>query len=368
MKTIKIFALPSHTFVDRVSGVDYVRIIQPMRFLDGYKDEEAEFKVTVYDHSQNKSFDWRHIFAEYDIVYFNYTSNDVGFAIMGCLAQKYNKKLVCDFDDALHDILTDNPAYETFKKGSWGRTVVTAIIDNVDYVTCTNSHLKHSLSYNSKKTNDQIFVLPNYIDLSLYKHRSKFKDRGYYRALYFGSSTHFADLYTPAFVSGMDKVMNEYPNFSFMTIGAFIPSFRRKWGVRYEQGFGDTDLFKWVKDMPKYMDDADFMVVPLSVGNYTRSKSSIKFLEASSYKIPGVWQRIRQYNEVVEDGKNGFLASTEEEWYRSITTLINDAKLRQSMGEAAFKTIQDWRIERHIKDYADFFKMVLTNKRDDVKL
>lgn len=37
MRTVKIFTLPSHSFVDRVSGVDYVRITQPMKYLKDYE-------------------------------------------------------------------------------------------------------------------------------------------------------------------------------------------------------------------------------------------------------------------------------------------------------------------------------------------
>lgn len=354
---IRCFGLPSHTFVDRVSGVDYVRIIQPLKYLDGYKDEDSEFEVTVYDHAKNKSFDWRDVFKNFDVIYFNYTTNDVGYAIMGTLAQQFNRKLICDADDDIFNLKNDNPAYEAFKAGSWGRTVTKAILKDVSHVTVTNSHLKHSIEFNAEAKG--ITILPNYIDLDLYKHRSPFKDRGYYKALYFGSSTHFADLYSEPFYNAIDRVMKEYPNFTFKTIGAFIPKYRNRWGVRYEQGFGDTDLLKWIGMMPPQMDDADFMVCPLVVDTYTRSKSSIKFLEASSYKIPGVWQRMRQYNEVVKDGVNGLLASTEDEWYAAIVKLINDSKLRRSMGEAAFKTVEDWTIQKNIYQYASFFKKIM---------
>ena len=71
MKRYKIFALPSHTFVDRVSGVDYLRVIQPMKYLNGYKDDDVEFEVTVYNHAENKSFDWRDVFEKHDAVFFN---------------------------------------------------------------------------------------------------------------------------------------------------------------------------------------------------------------------------------------------------------------------------------------------------------
>jgi glycosyltransferase involved in cell wall biosynthesis len=360
-KLIKIFGMASHTFIDRVSGTDYLRIIQPMKYLDGLVYKDVKFKVTVFDHSKGKSFDWRDILQEYDMVYFNYTTNDIGYAIMGCLAQKYNKKLICDVDDDLFNILTDNPAYEIFKKGAWGRTVVKAVLDDVFHVTCTNSHLKHSIEFNTKKTTDKITVLPNYIDLSVYKHRCPFKDRGYYKAIHFGSSTHSSSIYNDVFVKAVDRVMKEYPNFSFLSIGSFIPKLREKWGRRYEQGFGDGDLMKWIKIMPKYMDDADFLLVPLINNTYNRSKSNTKRWEASSYKIPFIGQRIRQYNEVITEGIDGYLCSTEDEWYRAITLMINDAKKRKEIGEAGFqRTVKEGQMKDNVWRYAELFIKINT--------
>jgi len=353
----KIFALPSHTFKDRISGVDFLRIIQPMKHLNGY---EGRFEVKVYDPSKDDSFDWRDIFEEYDAVYFNYTTNDIGYAIMGYLAQKNNKKLICDVDDDLFNILSDNSAYDIFKKGAWGLQVVQAILGDVSHVTCTNDFLRHSIMHNSKAK--KVTVLPNYIDLDVYTHRAEFKDRGYYKALHFGSSTHFASFYSPEFVKALMRIMDEYPNFSFITVGAFVSEFKKKWGQRYEQGFGDTDIMKWIDKMPQYVNDADFMLVPMINNTYNRSKSNCKYLEASSHKLPGVYQNIRQYREVINDGDNGFLCETEDEWYSAITKLISDAKLRKSMGEKAFSTIQQHTIQSNVKKYADMFDKILTTE------
>lgn len=358
MRKIRIFCLPAHTYADRVSGVDYLRVIQPMTHLNGYKDDEVEFEVKVFNHAKDGSFDWNDVFKEYDAVYFNYTTNDIGYAVMGCLAQKYKKKLICDIDDDLFNILPDNSAYEIFKKGSWPLQVVKAALGDVHHVTCTNNHLKHSIQHNCKPKG--ISVLPNYIDLDLYKHRSPFKDRGYYKALHFGSTTHFHSLYSDHFVEGLRRVMQDYPNFSFTTIGASIPQFKDKWGMRYAQGYGDSDILKWIEKMPTYTDDADFMIVPLVNNTYNRSKSSTKYLEASSTMLPGCWQDIRQYRELVRDGVNGYLCTTADDWYRCITSLINDAKLRRRMGEQAFETTGKWTIQDNIKKYADVFKMILT--------
>lgn len=355
MKKIKIFSIGSHTYENRVSGVDYVRVHQPMKYLNGHKYDKYRFDITIYDPKTDPSFDWIKIFAEHDVVFFNYTTNDVGYAIMGTLAQKYKRKIICDFDDDLWNILPDNVAYETFNRDSWGRKVATAIAGDVHHVTVTNKHLKNSILANTKKLSREISVLPNYIDLTLYKHRSPFKDRGYYNALHFGSSSHFVSLASDVFYNAMDRIMREYPNFTFTSIGAFLPQYRQRWGRRYQQGFGDEDLLKWIDKMSNIMDESDFMVVPLIDNVYNRSKSSTKFLEASSFKIPGIWQNIRQYREVVDHGKNGFLASTEEDWYRSIKSMLDNASLRRGMGEAAFKTTEEWDISRHKDEYAEMF-------------
>lgn len=363
MNTYRLFALPSHTFKDRVSGVDFVRIIQPMKYLDGYTTDDARFEVTTYNPKTDPDVDWRDVMENYDGVYLNYTSNDWGYAMLGCLAQKYKRKIICDFDDDLWNILQDNTAYEVYKDGSWGRKVVTAIAGDVHHVTVTNQHLKNSLIHNTKKSADQVSVLPNYVDLSVYNHISTFKDRGYYKALHFGSSSHFNSLYSEVFYGAMDRIMQEFPNFSFTTVGAFVPKYRQKWGMRYSQDFGHTDVLEWIQKMPSFMDDTDLLLVPLNDNIYNRSKSSIKFLEASSYKIPGCYQNIRQYQEVVEHGKNGFLCTTEDEWYTAIKTMLTNARLRKAMGENAYKTIHsNWTIQKHVDRYAEMVKKVLDSE------
>lgn len=331
-----------------------------MNYLDGYEDKDAKFEVLSYDQRKHESFDWRDVMKDHDIVYFNYTTNDIGYAVMGTMAQKFGCKLVVDFDDDIFSILSDNPAHEIFKEGSWGREVAKAIIKDVSHVTCTNNHLRHSLAFHSKVDESHFTVIPNYIDLSLYKHRCKFKDRQYYVGLHFGSTTHFSSLQGEVFLRSLDRIMKEYPNFTFNTVGAAIGSFADKWGMRYKVSFGDSDLMTWISKMPEFMDNADFMIVPLINNTYNRSKSSIKYLEASSYKIPGCYQNIRQYNSIIENGVDGILCSTEDEWYNGIKEMLNNSKLRKEMGEKAFKKVKDnFQIQDHIHEYADMFKKVL---------
>lgn len=365
MKKIRIYSFPTHGTKERTTGVDFARLIQPMSLLNGYEYGGYKFDITVYDVA--KHFDlkdehnWMRIAKEYDIIYLNYLPDAWGYAAMGAMARGHNKKIVMDVDDSLWDIKADNSAHYVYHKGSEALNNFTAMCNDVDYMTCTNSYLKNIILNNTYKRAEKVRVFPNYVDLSFYKHRSPFKDTPEITLYHYGSTTHFVDLQDNEFANGVDKIMQEYPNVKIKFVGAFIPDYKRRWGHRYENAFGHADIYKWVNEkFPSFIDGADIMVTPLTDDKYNRCKSSIKFLETASAKKPGIWQDIRQYQEVV-DGTNGLLAKTADDWYQAIKKLIDDKDLRREMGENAFKTIEkDWQAQNHIEDYAKFFIEVLT--------
>jgi len=364
MKTIKIFCLPSHASKERVSGVDFTRIIQPMEHLNGWTDGEVKIKTDVWNIFDKNNADWRKIAKDYDVIYLNYLNQAWGFAAMGAMARKYGRNIVMDFDDNLWGILPDNTAYQVYRKGSEGIKVITSIANEVDYITCTNSYLKNAIAHNTLKRHESIKVFPNYIDLDLYKYHPRFKDDQQIQLVHFGSSSHFASLQSEEFNKGIDKILKEYPNVVFKTVGAFIPKYKMRWGARYSHSFGNVDVYKWIKNkFPLAMKETDIFVAPLTENTYNRCRSSIKFLETSSAKRAGVWQNIRQYREVVDDGKNGFLARMARDWYKAIKRLIDDKELRKQMGKEAFKTVErDWTIDAHLDAYGQFFKKVFLDK------
>lgn len=364
MKIIKVFSLATHSTNKVTSGVDLARVIQPMKYLNGYKDREYEFDVTQYilsDVDKTNVRFWFEAAQDYDIFFFNYHTVAEGYAMMATMARKFNRKLIMDIDDALWILNPDNPAYDVYKKGSDGYKILTDIVNDVDYVTTTNSYLRNVIVDNTWKKHERVGVFPNYIDLSLYNHKPPFKDDTQVRIAHFGSTTHFNDLQSDEFFKGMDRIMKEYPNVVFLSMGCHIPQYKKAWGARYENGFGDADVYTWIKEkFPPFVDSVDFFVAPIIENTYNRCKSAIKFLEASSSGKPGAWQNIRQYQEVVTK-ENGFLCQTADQWYQALKTLIDDKEKRKQMGEVAFKTLDEWKIERHVKEYADIFGSLLTN-------
>lgn len=348
---IKIFVFPTHCDGKHVPGVDYARLILPMQELA----KQPGFKVTIYDGKLN--FNWKELAEEYDYLYLNYVTNAMLFIEACFWFQKLGKKIVMDIDDLIWEIQDDNAAYATYMPGSEGRAVVTdTVARGVDFVTVTNRFLKYSLAHYTGKDMNKIKVFPNYIDLDLYHWQKEQKDDYKITIGYFGSSSHFKDLVNPGFLKGMTKLMRENPRVNFMTVGAMIPEIKKMFGPRYTTQFGDHDLYKWVGMMPEILKDVDVFVAPLLDCTYARSKSSIKFLEMSSIKLPGCYQDIRQYKEVVEHGKNGFLCTTSEDWYKYLKELCGSVELRKEIGNNAYQTVKDkWQMKDNVQPYIDFF-------------
>jgi glycosyltransferase involved in cell wall biosynthesis len=211
------------------------------------------------------------------------------------------------------------------------------------------------------KKHENIHVFPNYVDLDLYSYRPKFKDTMKIQIAHFGSTTHSNDLQEKEFFQGMDRIMKEYPNVDFLSMGCHIPKYKKAWGMRYIQGFGHEDLYTWVKEkFPKFVDGVDIFVTPIVDCVYNRCKSDIKRSEAATALKPFVAQRIRQYQECITDGVDGMLCSTAEEWYIKLKKLIDDKELRRKMGIAGFERVKrDKQAKDHVKDYAEFLKKLV---------
>src|SRR5581483_2241935 len=105
---MKIFGLPSHQSEERTSGVDFARIIQPLKHLNKFEG----IKTTLFD--IHKTTDWLYVAKNFDLIYFNYLNNPWGFAAMGAMARAHGVKMVMDLDDDLWDIHSDNPAYKIY--------------------------------------------------------------------------------------------------------------------------------------------------------------------------------------------------------------------------------------------------------------
>ena len=84
----------------------------------------------------------------------------------------------------------------------------------------------------------------------------------------------------------------------------------------------------------------DIGIMPLLDGSFERGKCGYKLIQYMACGLPVVASPVGVNRQIVEHGVTGFLAETPEQWEQALKTLLADADLRQSMGQAGRQKVE----------------------------
>ena len=84
----------------------------------------------------------------------------------------------------------------------------------------------------------------------------------------------------------------------------------------------------------------DIGVMPLPDDRWSRGKCGCKALQYMAVGVPTVCSPVGVNTEIVRDGENGLIASTEDEWVEKLTQLLRSAELRRRLGRAGRATVE----------------------------
>jgi glycosyltransferase involved in cell wall biosynthesis len=77
-------------------------------------------------------------------------------------------------------------------------------------------------------------------------------------------------------------------------------------------------------------------------------------------EIPTIMSPVGVNTEIIDDGINGFLADTEEEWMEKISCLIDSFELRQRIGKKGRETVEKgYSVESQKNIYLQAFNELL---------
>jgi glycosyltransferase involved in cell wall biosynthesis len=85
----------------------------------------------------------------------------------------------------------------------------------------------------------------------------------------------------------------------------------------------------------------DIGLMPLNDDLWSRGKCGLKIIQYLSVGVPVVCTPVGINRDIVRDGENGFWATTEEEWVKRLSSLIQDQNLRRKMGEKGIRTVEE---------------------------
>lgn len=262
--------------------------------------------------------DWWHA-DDYDIVFVYREALMIGSSVFERLLARSKARIVFDFDDAiwLPAVSEPNRALSWLKNPNKTRRA----IECADMVFAGNRYLADYAS----QFCDCVHVVPTTVDTELFRplpRRQRPSDR--VEIGWTGSPT-------------------------------TLPHFEQARGVlrRLRQRFGDRLTFKVIGD-ERYRDEDlgirglawqlkseledlstfDIGIMPLPDTAWTRGKCGFKALACMALGLPTVASPVGVNTEIIEDGVNGFLAATDDEWVDKLSRLIVDTDLRDSLGAA----------------------------------
>lgn len=230
--------------------------------------------------------------------------------------------LIFDFDDAIW--LEDSSNHQGLLGRLKNPGKTSEIIALADKVIAGNTFLAEYAS----KFNLHSQIIPTTIDTDWYIVKEKIADS----KIVIGWSGSFSTIkHFEQIVPLLCKIKNKYgEKVSFKVIGdaTYLSSELDIQGIKWQANTEVQDL-----------QDIDIGIMPLPDHDWTRGKCGLKGLQYMGLAIPTIMSPVGVNTEIIEDGVNGFLAETHDNWLDKLSQLIESAELRKKLGEAGRATV-----------------------------
>ena len=290
------------------------------------------------------------IARDYDIIFLYREAHMLGITWFEKRLRKLGKKMVVDFDDSiwLNDISNGNRNLAFLKRPLKTNKIVALC----DMCIVGNRYLSdYALQFNRN-----VVIIPTTIDTDLYPPRQ-----------YLDNSDQ------PNIVIGWTGSSTTIKHFSLAV--PILQVIRMKYGKRvsfvlisdepYVGHLEGLEFVKWnrtteVMDLQRI----DIGIMPLPDDAWARGKCGFKGLQYMALEIPAVMSPVGVNTEIIDHGRNGYLASGEDEWVNILTTLIEDNELRKNVGREGRKTVMQKFSYISQKDrYITIFRNLITDAK-----
>lgn len=229
--------------------------------------------------------------------------------------RKLAKRMVFDFDDSV--MYKSGPASRRQQQRQQRRFAVTA--GKADLVIAGNRYLQQE----ALPFNREVRLLPTVLDMDRYIAREESGDKTREVVLgWIGSR-------------GTLRYLQD--------IGPALEELGRRWpGLKLKivaDDFFDLNNVQVIKKPWSAADEIadlhsfDIGLMPLTDDIWTRGKCGFKLLQCMAVGLPVVCSPVGVNADIVTDGREGFHATTREEWVAKLDALIADSDLRRQMGQ-----------------------------------
>jgi glycosyltransferase involved in cell wall biosynthesis len=282
-------------------------------------------------------------YNRYDIVFVQREAIMIGSSFFEKRIKRSRAKYIFDFDDSiwLMDTSDGNKKYEWLKNPE--KTVRN--IRYADMVFAGNAYLA---SY-ARRCNNHIKIIPTTIDTDFHKPLSKKSDKIIIG--WIGSHTtikHFE--YALEFLT---VIKNKYPKIEIRVVGDedYVNENLNIKGIAWSSA---TEV--------EMINSFSIGIMPLPNDEWAKGKCGLKGLSYMACEVPAIMSPVGVNTEIIEQGKNGFLASTTDEWIDVLSQLIDNDELRRNIGKAGRQTVlEKYSVLSQQQNYLNAFKELIDN-------
>jgi glycosyltransferase involved in cell wall biosynthesis len=228
------------------------------------------------------------------------------------LLQRANPKIIFDFDDAVmfrEQKFRQPLSGKSFQKFLRTMNHCAAVVAGNDFLACFASACVQ-----------RVVVLPTAIDLTKYKLKKPAGGLGLTIGwVGLSDGLPYLQFIQPA----LQRLSERFPGLKLRVISD-KPLQLDGVVVENETWRADTEQAN--------LASFDIGIMPLWDSLWTRGKCGYKILQYMGVGTAVVASAVGANNQIVNHGENGFLATTQDDWVRSISALVENAELRNNFG------------------------------------
>ncbi len=259
----------------------------------------------------------------YDCVYVQRESLPYFFPVVELLLAHFARRFVFDFDDAIFVYPKEK---NWLKKMLMDERSVERIVRQSDRVIVSTSYLAHYAC----QFNDDVRIIPTCVKLKDFPAPAPIKDRTPLIIGWLGSRS------TIGYLKEIEAVLTDLAKsipFQLLIVG----------GGQVDIDGLETRCREWSAETEKQsLREFDIGLMPLPDNAWTRGKGGFKLLQYMAAGVPAVASAVGVNKKIIQDGVNGFLASSEDEWKTKLARLLTDIDLRRNCAQAGRKTIESF--------------------------
>ena len=280
----------------------------------------------------------------YDAVFVTIWATPLGFPLYEHLLRFFNKKIIYDLDDMMFLKKVDH-VKENFFQRLKGKRKPLVLMKHAKYViVCTPKLEEIGKTINKYK---------NVVDISSTFNTKRFTPVKDYHSSEITTIGWTGTHSTLPFLDSLQPVLTEVSKQRRIRLLVIA-------NKEYSMKDVPTEYIAW-KEETEVEDLHNFEIglYPIPTNEWSLGKSSLKALTYMSIAIPFVATAYGTNYRIMENGVQGFMASTHEEWVERIIQLIDNVALRKQMGMAGRKRVEDeFSVTANFPKYLKVFKTV----------